>query len=206
MKVRRRWLAVTLLVSCSGVLNAASNKGEFEMSTLDARTLQADLTRVTNLRLHLRDGEFRVVASDSDDITIQTQGKNHVLAKKMKVRVQQTGDFLDITFLHVPKSDCQVTIAVPKQTNLYARMRAGDLSVDGVAGDKDLELFAGDLSVEVPDATEYGPVDLSVRFGDVSGSPFGNPRGTVGNSLRRDGNGRYRLHAHVFAGDLTLRP
>jgi len=124
----------------------------------------------------------------------------------VKMHLERTGDSLNITFSQVPKKDCQITIAVPREINLYARMRAGDLSVDGVAGDKDLELWAGDLSVQVPDVADYGPVDLSVRFGDVSGSQFGNPKGMMGNSLKRDGNGKYRLHAHVFAGDLTLRP
>ena len=62
------------------------------------------------------------------------------------------------------------------------------------------------MSIQVADPAVYGPVDLKVRFGDVSGSQFGDPKGWLGNSLRRDGNGKYRLHAHVFAGDLTLRP
>lgn len=186
---------------------AASNRAAVETASLDGQPFQTDLNRVTTLRLHLRDGDFRIVAADSSDITIRTEGKNRDLAsKKMKIRLERNGDALDITFSHVPKNECQVTIAIPRETNLYARMRAGDLSVDGIAGDKDLELLAGDLSIRVPDAADYGPVDLSVRFGDVSADQFGSPKGTVGNSLKRDGSGKYRLHAHVFAGDLTLRP
>jgi hypothetical protein len=67
-------------------------------------------------------------------------------------------------------------------------------------------LLAGDLSIQVPDAADYGPVDLSVKMGDVSGSQFGDPKGTVGNWVRQAGTGKYKLHAHVFAGDLTLKP
>jgi hypothetical protein len=205
MSIAHRCLTIALLVSCCGLMYAASNRAVVETASLDGQPFQTNLNQVTNLRLHLRDGDFRIVASDSDDITIQTNGKNRELAKKMKVRLQRTGDSLDITFLNVPKNEFQVTIAVPKETNLYARMRAGDLSVDGVAGNKDLELVAGDLSIQVPDASDYGPVDLSVRFGDVSGRQFGDPKGLMGNSLKRDGSGKYRLHAHVFAGDLMLK-
>jgi hypothetical protein len=200
-----RWFAIALLVSCCGTAGAASNRTVVETTNAEG-PFQTDLSRVTTLRLHLRDGDFRIVGSDSNEITIHTDGKNRGLAKRMQVQLKRSGNSLDIVFSHVPKNEFQVTIAVPRETNLYARMRAGDLSVNGIAGDKDLELLAGDLSIQVTDPAEYGPVDLSVRFGDVSGEQFGSPKGSIGNSLKRDGSGRYRLHAHVFAGDLLLKP
>jgi hypothetical protein len=77
--------------------------------------------------------------------------------------------------------------------------------VQGVTGDKDLELTAGDLTLQVGSPEDYAHVDLSVRYGDISGIQFGEPKGAVGNSVRKDGNGRYKLHAHVMAGDLVLK-
>ena len=206
MMVAARWLAVAVLLGCCGLAAASSTEPRERSLSLTGDAVQNDLPPITTLRLHLRDGDYRIVASDSDDITIRTDGKNREGAKKVKVLLKRTGDSLDITLTHVPKNECQVTIAVPKETNLYARMRAGDLSVDGIAGDKDLELLAGDLTIQGADSAQYGPVDLSVKFGDVSADQFGSPKGSVGNSVRRDGSGKYKLHAHVFAGDLTLRP
>ena len=206
MIVAARWLAVAAVLGCCAFSTAASTETREEALPLNGHATQSELPPITTLRLHLRDGDYRIVSSDSDDITIRTDGKNREGAKKVKVLLKRTGDSLDVTLTHVPKNECQVTIAVPKETNLYARMRAGDLSVDGVTGDKDLELLAGDLTIRGSGSADYGPVDLSVKFGDVHGGEFGSPKGTVGNSLRRDGNGKYRLHAHVFAGDLTLRP
>ena len=52
---------------------------------------------------------------------------------------------------------------------------------------------------------QYSRVDLSVRFGDISGSQFGDPKGWLGNSVHKVGTGKYRLHAHVTAGDLVLK-
>ena len=205
MSIVARWLTIALLVSSCGLIHAASTRAEVETTTLDG-PYQADLSRISNLRLHLRDGDFRIVGSDSTEITIHADGKNRALAHNMQVRLKRTGDSLDITFSHVPKNEFQVTISVPRETNLFARMRAGDLAVDGLAGDKDVELLAGDLSIQVADPADYGPVDLSVRFGDVSADQFGGAKGVVGNSLKHDGGGRYRLHAHVFAGDLMLKP
>ena len=45
-------------------------------------------------------------------------------------------------------------------------MRGGDLSVESVVGDKDLELTGGDLTIQVGSPEDYAHVDLSVRFGD----------------------------------------
>ena len=206
MSIRARWLTIALFLSCFGLAYAASKETREENLTLDGQAVETDLSSITAVRLHLQYGDFRVVGTDSDEVTIRTYGKNAEQASKMRVKIRRIGSALDFTFLHVPKNQVYVTIAIPRETSLYARMRAGDLSVNGIEGDKDLELLAGDLSIQVPDPADYGPVDLSVRFGDVSGDQFGNPRGLVGNSVRQDGNGKYRLHAHVFAGDLTLRP
>jgi hypothetical protein len=207
MGMTARWLAIALLISCWSSVNAASSGSTIESATLyDGSSYQTELNSLTNVRLHMRDGDFRIIGSDSDEIAIHTEGKNRALAQKMQVQLKRTGDSLEINFLHVPKNEFQVTIAVPKETSLYARMRGGDLSVAGVSGDKDLELTGGDMSVQVPDPSDYGPVDLKVKFGDVSGSPFGDPKGWVGNSLKMDRSGRFRLHAHVLAGDLVLKP
>ena len=84
-------------------------------------------------------------------------------------------------------------------------MRGGDLSVEGEVGGKDLELTGGDLIIQVGSPEDDAHVDLSVKFGDVSCVQFGDPKGWLGNSVRKDGNGKYRLHAHVMAGDLVLK-
>lgn len=206
MGIGKRVLAIALLLSAGGFLNAASNGTNEENLTLTEHPLQSELEDITNLRLHLKDGDFRVVGVDSDDITIRTDGKNVAEAKRMRVRLKRSGHSLDLTFFNVPKNEVQVTIAIPRETALFARMRGGDLSVNGVAGDKDLALVGGGLSIQVPDPAQYGPVDLSVKFGDVSGSQFGNPKGWIGNRIKQNGIGKYRLHAHVFAGDLMLKP
>src|SRR5215831_5267536 len=111
MNSAARWLAIGLLVSSCGFLHAASTRSEVE--TLDG-PFEADLSRISNLRLHLRDGDFRIVGSDASDITIHADGKNRALARNMQVRLKRTADSLDITFSHVPKNEFQVTISVPR--------------------------------------------------------------------------------------------
>jgi hypothetical protein len=50
-----------------------------------------------------------------------------------------------------------------------------------------------------------GGARTAVKFGDVTGKRFGDAKGWLGNSVRKDGKGKYRLHAHVMAGDLVLK-
>lgn len=67
------------------------------------------------------------------------------------------------------------SVEIPRSTNLYTRIRGSDLSVQGVAGDKDIELTAGDLTIQVGSPEDYSHVDPSVRLEDVSGTQFGDP-------------------------------
>lgn len=176
-----------------------------ETTRLHSQSFETNLPSGANLRLHLRSGDFRVVGSDAEKISVHIEGKNLELARKIKIQLKRSEGAVDLKLSHVPKNELQVTIEIPKSTNLYARMRGGDLSVEGVAGDKDLELTGGDLTIQVGSPEDYAHVDLSVRFGDVSGTQFGDPKGWLGNSVRKEGNGKYKLHAHVMAGDLMLK-
>jgi hypothetical protein len=176
-----------------------------EATKLPPQGFETTLASGMNLRLHLHDGDFRVIGSDSDKLSIHVEGKNLEQAKNIKIQLKRSGTAVDLTLSHVPKKDLQVTIEIPRTTDLYTRMHGGDLSVQNVVGDKDLELTGGDLTIQVGNPEDYSHVDLSVKFGDISGAQFGDPKGWIGNSLQKDGNGKYKLHAHVMAGDLVLK-
>lgn len=176
-----------------------------ESARMQPQGFETKLAGGETLRLHLHDGDFRIVGSDAEKISVHVEGKNVEQAKNIKIQLKRSGTIVDLRLSHVPKKELQVTIEIPKSTNLYARMRGGDLAIQDVVGDKDLELTGGDLTVQVGNPEDYSHVDLSVKFGDISGTQFGDPKGWIGNSLQKDGNGKYRLHAHVTAGDLVLK-
>lgn len=195
-----RLLAVSLLFASAAFCQTAQ-----ETTQLQHQSFETTLAGGANLRLHLHNGDYRVVGSDEEKLSVQVEGKNVELAKKIKIQVTRSDGTVDLKLSHVPKNELQVTIKIPKSTNLYARMRGGDFSVQGVTGDKDLELTGGDLTIDVGNPQDYADVDLSVKFGDVSGAQFGDPKGWLGNSVHKNGSGKYRLHAHVMAGDLVLK-
>ena len=200
MKNLFRLIAVSLLFASVAFCQTSN-----ETTKLPPQGFETDLAGGMNLRLNLHDGDFRVIGSDSDKLSIHVEGKNVEQAKNIKIQLKHSGTTVDLKLSHVPKKELQVTIEIPKSTNLYARMHGGDLSVQDVAEDKDLELTGGDLTIQVGSPENYSHVDLSVRFGDIRGTQFGDPKGWIGNSLQKDGNGKYKLHAHVMAGDLVLK-
>ncbi len=69
----------------------------------------------------------------------------------------------------------------------------------------DVEIHAGDMILGVGKADDYGHVDASVNAGDLDAQPFGVSKGGLFRSFDKHGGGKYRLHAHVGAGDLVLR-
>jgi hypothetical protein len=95
-------------------------------------------------------------------------------------------------------------VEVPSPMSLDVHLTGGDLTVDGVDGDKDLQLFAGDLKVDVGTLRKVGNAEVSVRVGDVNVPPVGQVRGWLGHTWRYQGSGQYRLYAHTSFGDASL--
>src|SRR6185369_10648844 len=95
-------------------------------------------------------------------------------------------------------------IQVPSQSDLYVRLSAGDLTIEDIRGNKDVELRAGDLHIDVGQAADYKKVDASLWAGDIKASAFQIFKGGLFRSFEWAGSGPYRLHAHLLAGDLHL--
>jgi hypothetical protein len=113
-----------------------------------------------------------------------------------------------VTELHVsggPKNDLTITIRIPRSTDLYARIPGGDVRVEDVSGNKDISLHGGELTVAVGNSADYSHVDASIVVGELDAAPFGEEHGGFFRSVHKEGPGKYRLHAHVGAGQLTLQ-
>jgi hypothetical protein len=203
--MKRVHLLCALALLVMGLASTAWTQTLETTVNLKSQMFETRLVSGATLKLHLHDGDFRVVGTDTDELTVKAEGKNQDQARNVKIQEVREGENLELTLSHVPKNEMQVTITIPRNTHLYARMRGGDLSVEGVVGDKDLALTGGDLTVGMGDPEQYAHVDLKVKFGDINGSQFGDPKGDIGNSVLHDGPGPYQLQAHVFAGDLTLK-
>jgi hypothetical protein len=99
----------------------------------------------------------------------------------------------------------EVTIYVPKRSDLRLNLEVGDLTIEGITGNTDAELGVGDLKMTVTDPHAYRAVAMSVHIGDVNAGAFGlEPSGFLGKSVERKFDaGSYRLKLHTGIGDVS---
>jgi hypothetical protein len=169
------------------------------------RDFQADFQSGGEIRMEVRSGDVDIVGTASPVIKVSCELKRPERAKDVKISLKAAGKSGDLRISGGPNNDVKVRIEVPKNSNLYVRVPAGDLDVSGVEGDKDIELHAGDLTISVGDPNDYRHADAAVKAGDLHATAFGVSKGGLFRSFEKDNPaGKYRLHASVGAGDLTL--
>jgi hypothetical protein len=158
------------------------------------------------IRMHIRPGAIKIIGSDEKKIQVHYSGKNADQSKHVKVSLKTSGDVGELNISGGPRNNFEIEVEVPKSCNLYLRITAGEVEVAGITGNKDVELSFGDLTVEVSKAEDYAHVDASVYSGDLDAEPFAVSKGGLFRSFQKQGPGKYRLHAHVGAGELMLKP
>jgi len=200
-----RWSVLALSALVALLVPAGLPDSELTVKDLRSHPFGVDFPSGSNLRLHLRSGEFRIVGHSDNRVAVHLGGRNADNARDLTVRFRRSDNTADLRVSGGPKNDLEVTIDVPSSAMLLVRMPAGDLSIEGVSGDKDVELHFGELTISVGNAADYSHVDASVMSGGLEAAPFGESHGGLFRSFEKNGTGKYRLHAHVGAGDLTLR-
>ena len=168
------------------------------------RPFSADFPSGGKLRMRVRSGEVHVIGTDQNRISVEMSGKRAAGVADFEVRRRERNGATELRISGGPRKDVTVTIRVPRETDLYARIPFGEVHVENVVGNKDIQMHAGDLTVAIGRSEDYGHVDASVYTGELDGQAFGEEHGGLFRSFTKDGPGRYRLHAHVGAGQLTL--
>ena len=159
------------------------------------------------LHVRLRVGDVHIKRSDSNKIRLHytVKSRRERRLKEAHVDIEIRGRDANIEF-HAPaggNTQFDVELEVPQSTNLDVHEKVGDLTVDDIEGDKDLELSVGDIRVAIG-RSAYHLVRASTSIGDVNGDGYGETRGFLGKTLKYQGDGKYELRAHVGVGDITL--
>jgi len=184
---------------------ALAQTNKIEVRSLSDHPFQVDYPSGNQLSIRVRSGDVRVVGSAENKVIVKVDAKDPDKAREVTVRFERLDNSAELKISGGPKNDLRITVEVPKSTGLFVRMPAGQLEISDVTGDKDVQLHAGELIVGVGNPADYSHVDASVTTGGLEAPPFGESHGGLFRSFQKSGNGKYKLHAHVGAGDLTLR-
>jgi hypothetical protein len=104
------------------------------------------------------------------------------------------------------QNNLEIRIEVPHRTSLRLHMGAGEVTIDNLEGDKDIDLYAGQINIATGDTGDYSSVHASVDIGEVKASAWGVDKGGFFRSFTRTtAGGQYRLVAHVLTGEIDLQ-
>lgn len=160
--------------------------------------VEAKFQPAGRIRMELCPGGIELIGTDDPMLRVS------YLSGYARVRMDVMGDHADLRLSSCPHSNFRARIELPKSAVLYVRMFAGQLDVNNVTGDKDVELSFGQLNIDTGRSQDYASVDASINSGAIDASPFDVHKGGLFRSFDQTGPGRYRLHAHVGAGQIDL--
>jgi hypothetical protein len=168
-----------------------------------ANAFEAAASPGREIAMDLRAGDITIVGTETAVVRVSCSTADNGQANR-EVKISFAADHL--TIRGGPRNAVHFRIEIPRSTNLRVRCSAGDLTVSGITGNKDIELNAGDLTIVVGDPAAYRHAEASVWAGDLRAPAFGVAQDGLFRSFKKENPaGRYRLRAALLAGDLTLR-
>ena len=177
-----------------------------EATDIANHPFSTDFAAGGKLKLCVRSGEVRILGTAEPKISVEIHGRHaqDERARKVKVKFRRRGSEGELKVSGGPKEDLTIIVHIPSETDLHARIPAGEVEVENMLGNKDVSLSAGELTVDIGDPDDYGYVKASVLAGELDAGPFDEYRDGLFRSFRKEGDGRYSLRVHVGAGELRL--
>jgi hypothetical protein len=186
----------------------AVSAGSSEKATISERGIphfEASVASASSIALHIRAGNIRIVGTEGDKLTVDISGKNKDRIEDLRYVLTKVSGRAELHIFGGPRNELSIEVHIPHNSDLYARIPAGDVTIEKIVGSKDVELHAGDLTIEVGNPADYARAEASVLAGDLAASPFGESHSGLFRSFSKSGSGKYIFHAHIGAGDLTLK-
>ncbi len=195
---------ILVLFFAIGIAVSAQTTSKQQLSERGTCGMTAGFPANGNLRLHIRSGDVRVEGSEGEKVVVTCHSNRSDDLRAVSINFRSSGKDGDLSISGGPHNDFHIVVQVPKHSSLWLRMPAGELQVKGVRGNKDVEVHAGEVTLDIGNADDYEHVDASVNAGELDADAYHVNKGGLFRSFSRSGPGNYRMHAHVGAGQLTL--
>ena len=151
------------------------------------------------VQIQLASGGYQVRAAADNHVRI-TSDRN---IGDASVDVTTEGTSARVESKDTPRN-FRATIEVPAQADLVIHLTAGELVIEPIAGNKDINSSAGEIRVAVGNPDDYATVDATLKAGDIQADAFGGSRSGLMPHFTWSGPGKRTLHADLGAGKLVL--
>jgi hypothetical protein len=173
------------------------------------QTLTAPLRSSAFLVIDSRPAGLEIVGTDQEAIHVTCHSNDNEDASRhilLQFSPSSDGGRLTIEGRHMRHGDgIQIRIEVPWKTNLRVHLPAGEVKVEEIKGDKDIDLYAGQITISSFHEWNYRSVDASVTIGEVRAPMYDAEKGGFFRSInKKSPDGQYRLRAHVMTGEIDL--
>lgn len=110
--------------------------------------------------------------------------------------------------LNLPKhgnGSPHITLYVPEQTSIRLSLEVGNVAVDALHGNVEVDIGVGNLGVGAIDAAKYHDVSASVSMGNITDRAFNmSQSGMFGKDASYHGNGVLKLKVHAKIGNIEI--
>jgi hypothetical protein len=197
----------SLCTATGAALLACSLAGFAQTEAACDQALDVRLRPRAVLEIDSLSAGLEIVGTDQEAIHLTCAGGDVENARDIRIRFagNQDDGKLTITGGALKHNNLQVRIEVPRKTSLRVQMPAGQVKVEDIAGNKDIDLYAGQITISSARPWDYRSVHLSVDIGQVSAPVYGEDKGGFFRTVtKQNANGEYWLHAHVWTGQIEL--
>ena len=186
-------LAIAIAAVSLLAIPAAAQQASFERPFISGSLVRMDLSA----------GDYTLQAGRDDRILVRWETRSADEADRVKIDMQRKGSAATLT-TDGPRNGFKVAIELPARTDLHVDLSAGDLTIRGISGNKDVGSWAGDIDIDIGDGKEYATIDVAVKAGDIAAKPLNISKSGLFRSFRWKGPGRDTLRVRLTAGDLKL--
>jgi hypothetical protein len=197
MKTAPRLAVATAWVLCAFACGPLDNRSTRTGTPLTAEKPFAAGGRI---EMQLDGGEYEVRPSKDNVVRIATD--EHI--GDASVEVIADGSTARVEAKNAP-NHFKATIDVPATADLVIHLVAGELLVGAIAGNKDVDSHAGNITIAVGNPDDYASVDATLKAGDIQADAFGGSKSGVMPHFTWTGPGKHTLRADLGAGNLILK-
>jgi hypothetical protein len=152
------------------------------------------------VEMQLDGGDYEVRPSADNRVRIATD--EHIGDAHVDVTAEGTNARVEAT--NTP-NHFKATIDVPAAADLVIHLKAGQLMIGEIAGNKNLDSYAGNITIAVNNPDDYASVDATLKAGDIQASAFGGSKSGLMPHFTWSGPGKHTLRADLGAGNLVLK-